>query len=232
MPYINWTEINAEKNLLVACGRIFFERIMNGLDDLDVDITHAGEILGALKSIGSEQLEEVFGVGKADKLAMRGRVPVRPTNIVMTINERQREISDQIQNLEGALQDVNVIIGSTDGHEFGKEIVKSILLQAGANVFDLGKSVPVQDILDTMIESESRFIVMSSFNGIALSFAREMLEGLEKSGMDAHLIMGGLLNENKDGSDLAVDVSDDLRALGVSCDNNAEGLVDTIRAFL
>ena len=110
--------------------------------------------------------------------------------------------------------------------------MKSILLQAGANVFDLGKSVPVQDILDTMIESESRFIVMSSFNGIALSFAREMLEGLEKSGMDAHLIMGGLLNENKDGSDLAVDVSDDLRALGVSCDNNAEGLVDTIRAFL
>ncbi|WP_195540003.1 cobalamin-dependent protein [Eubacterium maltosivorans] len=231
-PYINWTEINAEKNLLVACGRIFFERIMNGLDDLDVDITHAGEILGALKSIGSEQLEEVFGVGKADKLAMRGRIPVRPTNIVMTINERQREISEQIQNLEGALQDVNVIIGSTDGHEFGKEIVKSILLQAGANVFDLGKSVPVQDILDTMIESESRFVVMSSFNGIALSFAREMLEGLEKSGMDAHLIMGGLLNENKDGSDLAVDVSDDLRALGVSCDNNAEGLVDTIRAFL
>ncbi|MCQ4823090.1 hypothetical protein, partial [Eubacterium callanderi] len=54
-------KILGRKNRLVACGRIFFERIMNGLDDLDVDITHAGEILGALKSIGSEQLEEVFG---------------------------------------------------------------------------------------------------------------------------------------------------------------------------
>mgnify|MGYP006924231398 CR=1 FL=1 len=56
--------------------------------------------MGALKSIGSEQLEEVFGVGKADKLAMRGRVPVRPTNIVMTINERQREISDRSRILK------------------------------------------------------------------------------------------------------------------------------------
>jgi len=43
--------------------------------------------------------------------------------------------------------------------------------------------------------------------------------------------MGGLINENMDGSDLPVDVTEQVRALGVNCDNKAEDLVKNILAI-
>lgn len=229
--YINWDKIEADKNILVTCGRIFYERVLNGLDDLGVDLQHPGEILGALKAIGPEQLEEKFGVGQADKYAMRHRIPVRPTDIVSTINKKQSDISDKIENISDSLKGYNVIVGSTDVHEFGKEIVKNVLLRANANVFDLGSSVPVSEIVDTVVETESTVVLISTFNGIALSFAKELQAALDKNDLKVHIIMGGLLNENKDGSDLPVDVTEDLRKLGVNSDNNAENLINIIKSY-
>lgn len=229
--YINWDKIEADKNILVTCGRIFYERVLNGLDDLGVDLQHPGEILGALKAIGPEQLEEKFGVGQADKYAMRHRIPVRPTDIVSTINKKQSDISDKIENISDSLKGYNVIVGSTDVHEFGKEIVKNVLLRANANVFDLGSSVPVSEIVDTVVETESSVVLISTFNGIALSFAKELQAALDKNDLKVHIIMGGLLNENKDGSDLPVDVTEDLRKLGVNSENNAENLINIIKSY-
>lgn len=226
--YIDWKQIEAEKNLLVACGNIFFERVMNGLDDLGIDTNHAGEVLAALKAIGPRQLEEKFGVGKSDKLAMRGRIPVYPTNIVRTINNKQDKICNKLIDLENSLNDINIIVGSTDVHEFGKEIVKGVLLRAGANIFDLGSNVTVQEIIDTVVETECNTIAISTFNGIALSYSKELLDSLRENDLNCHIIMGGLLNENMDGSDLPVDVSNQLKELGINCDNNVETLVKTI----
>lgn len=229
--YINWIQIEADKNLLVACGKIFFERVMNGLSDLGVDIEHPGEILGALKAIGPEQLEENFGVGQADKYAMRHRIPVRPADIVSTIQNKQNIISKKIKNIDESLSGCRVIVGSTDVHEFGKEIVKNILLKAGATVFDLGASVPVSEIVDTVIESGSNVVTLSTFNGIALSFAKELLEAFKEKNLQVHLIMGGLLNEVKDEQGLPEDVTEELTSLGVNCDNKVELLIDTIRSY-
>lgn len=231
-PFINWEKVEAEKNILVACGKIFFERVLNGLDDLGIDITHAGEVFGALKAIGAEQLEEHFGVGQADKQAMRGRWPVRPTNIVATIMKKQDDVCAKVKVpvLEGCLDGHRVIVASTDVHEFGKEIVKNVMLKAGATIFDLGSNVPTTEILETMIETESRHIVISTFNGIALSYAQELVKGLRERNLSATIVMGGLLNENLEGSELPVDVTKQLKELGVQCDNVAENLVEVLLA--
>lgn len=227
-PFLNWEKIDAETEILVACGRIFFERMMNGLYDLNVDITHPGEMFAALKYIGPEQLETHFGVGASDKTAMRGRVPVRPTDIVKTIEQKRKNVFSKLNNIEHRLEGKRVIVGSTDIHDYGKEIVKNILLQAGATVFDLGTYVTPQEIMDTVIETESKAVLISTYNGIALSYAKEVVEGFQKQGLDAQLILGGLINENQDGGNLAVDVTDAVRALGVNCDNDAAGLVDAV----
>lgn len=230
-PYINWSKISSEKDILVTCGRIFFERIMNGLDDLDVDITHPGEILAALKAIGPAQLEKNFGVGQSDKQAMRGRIPVRPTNIVSTIQHKQEHIEHHIAHLSNSLKGYNVIVGATDVHEFGKEIIKNILLKANANVYDLGSSVPVQEVVDTMKETECSTVIISTYNGIALSYARELLAAAHKKNLVIHLAMGGLLNEVKEGDQLPIDVKNELVKLGVNCDNDAENTVQLVKSF-
>lgn len=231
--YVDIKMIESEADVLVACGNVFFERVLNGLDDQHIDIEHPGEVLAALKAIGAAQLEENFGVGKKDKDAMRGRVPVRPTSIVQEISKKQDRIMGGISGLdEEPLKGVNVIIGSTDVHEFGKEICGNVLTKAGANVFDLGTNVAVEVLGDTVIETESQAVLISTYNGIAYSFADAMVKQFKEKNIDVPIIMGGVLNEPMDGSDLPVDVADKLEAMGINVDNDINKIVSYLKTSL
>lgn len=231
--YINWEKVNADAEKLVVGANQFFERVMNALDDLGVDINHGGEIVSVLKAIGPEQLEIAFGAGRKDEEAMRTRVPVMPTSIVQTINKIQDEALAK-QNFEGdgPLSGVAVVVGSTDVHEFGKEVIRNYLRKAGAKVFDLGVSVSIGEIADTLVETGSKVLCMSTYNGMAYSFAKDLMEELKRTGMeDTHVLMGGRLNEAMDGSDVPIDVTDKLTAMGVNADNNLDTIVETIASF-
>lgn len=231
--YINWEKVNADAEKLVVGANQFFERVMNALDDLGVDINHGGEIVSVLKAIGPEQLEIAFGAGRKDEEAMRTRVPVMPTSIVQTINKIQDEaLAKQSFEGDGPLSGVAVVVGSTDVHEFGKEVIRNYLRKAGAKVFDLGVSVSIGEIADTLVETGSKVLCMSTYNGMAYSFAKDLMEGLKRTGMeDTHVLMGGRLNEAMDGSDVPIDVTDKLTAMGVNADNNLDTIVETIASF-
>ena len=229
-PYMNWSAMEAERDVLVACGRVFFERVMNGLYDLGVDVAHPGQVFAALKAIGPEQLEAVFGVGRREKDALRGRDPVRPTDMIRNLRDRQKRLFRSVGKVEGALEGLPVVVASTDIHDYGKELVKSLCAKAGANVFDLGTYVTPAEIVENLLETESRAVAVSTYNGIALSFARELTAALANAGLeDVLVIMGGLLNENLDGCQLAEDVTGQLRALGINADNRMEGIVPAVR---
>ena len=227
--YIDWDKVNSDAEILVTGANMFFERVMTALDDLGVDIEHAGEIVSVLKAIGPEQLEIAFGAGRKDKDAMRGRVPVMPTSIVQTINKIQDDALVK-QNFDKApLAGVNVVVGSTDVHEFGKEVIRNYLRKAGAKVFDLGVSVSISEIADTLIETGSTIVCMSTYNGMAYSFARDLIKSLQTAELgDTHILMGGRLNEAMDGSDVPIDVTDKLKKMGVNADNDIDTIVDTI----
>lgn len=228
--YIDFDRIEAQAHTLVVAGNIFFERVINALDDLGVDITHAGQVMSVLKAIGPEQLEINFGAGKKDANAMRSRIPVWPTNIVRKINDIGDELIDGVEGLEKKpLQGVNIVMGSTDIHIFGKEVIKRILREAGANIFDLDQSVATQDLVDTAIETESRVMCVSTHNGLAYSYAKDLSDKLKEKGLDdVFVIMGGLMNEALPGKDLPEDVSEMVGKLGFNIDNNAEKIVDVI----
>ena len=139
----------------------------------------------------------------------------------------------QIDGLKDSLKSVKVVMGTTDAHEFGKQLVKEILLGAGATVFDLGTTVSTDELCDAVIETESRIICVSTYNGIGLSYGKELLAKLEKRDLkDVHIIMGGLLNENIDGKELPEDISDQLREIGINADNKAEDMVKIIKSYL
>lgn len=231
--YMDYEKIQSEADILVTCGNVFFERVLNGLDSMHIDINHAGEVLAALKAIGVDQLETNFGVGLKKENVMRGRVPVRPTSIIQIINLQQEDVMAKITNLEEKpLTGVNIVIGATDVHEFGKELCKNVLSSAGANVFDLGATISIDELADTVIETESKVAVISTYNGIALSFARDMLKKFEEEHIEIPVIMGGRLNENMEGSELPVDVSEQIAGYGINVDNDASTMVAHIQNIL
>ncbi|MCD7953092.1 MAG: cobalamin-dependent protein [Synergistaceae bacterium] len=124
-----------------------------------------------------------------------------------------------------------MLVGSTDIHDYGKEIVKAILTKAGAAVFDLGNYVTPEEVVDTLIETEAKAVALSTYNGIALSYAKELTEKMLESGTEATLILGGQLNENMEGGSLAVDVTEELRALGVNCDNDMDKIISVVKSI-
>lgn len=227
-PYINWAKVDAETDVYLTAGNLFFERMMNGLDDLGIDVEHAGEVMAALKAIGPKQLEDKFGVGHRERDGLRERVAVRPTDMTKNLNDKKKTALGNIGDVSKKLEGMKVIVGATDIHDYGKEIVKTIVAKAGAIVFDLGNYVTPDEIIETVIETEAKAVVIGTYNGIALSYAKEVVTKLDKAGLDAKLVMGGLLNENLNGKSLAEDVSDRVRALGVNCDNNIDLTVDII----
>ena len=228
-PFINWERVNAERDLYIFCGKIFFERMMNALDDLGVDINHPGEIFTALKAIGPRQLEDNFGAG--ERTASGERLPVRPTDMIKNLNSKKDQALARFGEIEAELSGEKVLVGSTDIHDYDKEIVKAILTKAGAAVFDLGNYVTPEEVVDTLIETEAKAVALSTYNGIALSYAKELTEKMRESGTEATLILGGQLNENMEGGSLAVDVTEELRALGVNCDNDMDKIISVVKSI-
>ena len=230
----NWDFINSEAELLVVGANVFFDKVINALDDLGVDVTHAGEVAAVLKAIGPKQLEIAFGAGASDKYAMRGRRPIRPTSIVKTITSIQDTAFKNMKYKENEepLEGVNIVLGSTDVHEFGMEVVGNVLRKAGANVFSLGTAVAIEQIPDTLIEAGSDILIMSTYNGIAYSYGKDLIECLEKNNLsNIHIMMGGRLNEPINGSDVPIDVSDKLNEMGINTDNDIDTLIETILTY-
>ena len=232
--YIDWDKVNADAEILVTGGNVFFERVMNALDDMGVDLKHAGEIAAVLKAIGPAQLEEAFGSGKRDKNAMRGRIPVKPTSIVQTTTKIEDDAiaKQSFAAGNGPLAGITAVVDSTDVHEFGKEVIRNYLRKAGAQVFDLGTSVAISEIVDNLIETGSKVLCMSTYNGMAYSFARDLLKALKENGLeDTHVLMGGRLNEAMDGSDVPIDVTDKLTAMGINTDNDIDTIAQVIASY-
>ena len=209
-------------------------RIPEPQEIIDAHLKHAGEIAAVLKAIGPAQLEEAFGSGKRDKNAMRGRIPVKPTSIVQTITKIEDDAiaKQSFAAGNGPLAGITAVVDSTDVHEFGKEVIRNYLRKAGAQVFDLGTSVAISEIVDNLIETGSKVLCMSTYNSMAYSFARDLLKALKENGLeDSHVLMGGRLNEAMDGSDVPIDVTDKLTAMGINTDNDIDTIAQVIASY-
>lgn len=229
VPFINWDRILEEKEKLLAGGRVFFERILNALDEVGIDIHNSAELLLALKRTGAAILEEYFGAGEKDDSTVRKRVPILPTDILKAMSQQQRALLGKIRDEGQSLSGVKVVAASTDVHEFGKQLVAFVLREAGAEVYDIGTGVDPKEVVKTTIETGSQFIAISTYSGIALSYARKLLGSLESHNLAMPIFMGGLLKENQKGDVLAVDVRKQLKGLGIICCSSADQILQEIK---
>ena len=127
---------------------------------------------------------------------------------------------------EQPLKGIKVVMGTTDVHEFGKEICKSIVQKAGATVVDMGATVAPAQLIAPMLETESHILLVSTYNGIAYSFGKELVKKLDELDIHVPIVMGGRLNEPMEGSHLPVDVSDRLAEMKINVDNDIDKIVN------
>jgi methylmalonyl-CoA mutase cobalamin-binding domain/chain len=232
-PAIDWGAIEAMRDRLIRGGADFFGAAINGLSDAGIDIRDPAQMLLVLKRLGATRCEELFGAGEADEAFPRGRRPIVQTDLVKnTIAERDRLLCElRGRERHHALEGMKVIVTSTDVHEFAEFLLASALAAVGVDVIDFGINRDPEDIVKAVIETDADAVVVTTHNGVARSFGERLvgeLGGTSSRGIP--VFMGGVLNEDIDGSEIPIDVRADLNATGIETPGTIEALVEALIA--
>ncbi|HWO84568.1 MAG TPA: cobalamin-dependent protein [Solirubrobacterales bacterium] len=230
-PVVDWAQIEAMRDRLVRGGRAFFDAAIKGLDAAGIDVRDPAQLLLVLKRLGSTRCEELFGAGEPDPEFPRGRRPVLETDLVRgTMEERERLLVElQGRREEEAIRGMKVLVTSTDVHEFAEFLLASTLAAVGAEVIDFGINRDPEDIVKAVIETDADAVVITTHNGVARSFGRRLMEDLRGTGSaGVPVFMGGVLNEDVEGSEIPIDVRADLNETGIETPGTIDGLVDAL----
>jgi methylmalonyl-CoA mutase cobalamin-binding domain/chain len=230
-PVVDWAQIEAIRDRLVLGGRRFFDAVIHGLAGAGIDVRDPAQMLLVIKRLGSERCEELFGAGDPDPGFPRGRRPVLETDLVKsTMEERERllvELSGRRK--EEAIRGMKVLVTSSDVHEFAEFLLASTLTAVGSEVIDFGVNRDPEDIVKAVIETDADAVVISTHNGVARSYGRHLMRELEAAGApEVAVFMGGVLNEDVDGSEIPIDVSADLNAAGIGTPGTIDRLVEAL----
>lgn len=228
-PYVNWAKVEEDKQRLLQGADVVYGNIMKGLADMGIDMKNPAEIMITCKKLGPEYLERSFGLGEPSEEYANGRKPIWPTDMVRSLEKIQNQCFRNFNPDKSDLAGLKVILCATDIHEFGKVVVGNVLRRANARIFDIGRDASPGEAAEMALETDSHVILVSSYNGIARTFAKALLRQMEDLGVEAEIFMGGLLNENDEGGNIPVDVTEELKAMGVHCVKEAESLPAEIK---
>lgn len=96
----------------------------------------------------------------------------------------------------GGLESISkgkIILATVKGdvHDIGKNIVKVVLENYGYQVFDLGKDVPVETVVETAIKEQVCLIGLSALMTTTLKSMEETIQALHESGHECKIMVGG-----------------------------------------
>jgi hypothetical protein len=124
-------------------------------------------------------------------------------------------------------------VASSDVHEHGKNLIEHLLTSLGVEAVDGGTSVDPDDLVEIALARGCDVIAISTYNGIALRFASEVLGALERAGRSIPVCIGGRLNQIPDDSNsgLPVDVTREISVLGALPCETPERMVLELEAL-
>lgn len=230
---IDWRHIEDLRDRLVSGGRHFFNSALSSMKEMGVDTQDPARVLLIMKRLGAAKCEEMFAPGERDDSYLRGKKPVLETDLVRETNLKRDALLREMKAMtdDGSIRGLKVLVASTDVHEFAKFLLTSTFEALDARVIDCGINRDPEDIVKVAAETAPDVIVLTTHNGVARSFATRLMGELRDQRLHAPVFMGGVLNEDVEGSDIPVDVRADLVRLGVQVPLSLDGLVEAVRAI-
>lgn len=157
--------LNSDREKAVAVAR---RALSEGLDPV--------EVLSEGFSVGIRKVGDLFG---------RGEVFLPE---LMTAAEAMKEASavlEQAMEDSSAQKKGRMLIATVEGdvHDIGKGIVISLLKTQGIEVFDLGRDVPVDTIIEKAVELDVDIIGTSALLTTTLSEQKKLEDELRRRGL-------------------------------------------------
>ncbi len=211
---------------MVEMGKRICEDALAGLADAGVDIHNPLELLYVLRRLGPVEFERHFGAGDLNEDTGR-RQPLAPTDMCahsLAIIEEHLPFFTTAR-IRGLMEGRRLLLASTDVHQHALFVLEALLRQAGAAVVSLGPEQNAADVAEGAAEHGVEAILLSTHNGMALEYARQLQAELNRRCVDAPVLMGGVLNQKMAGQALPADVTADLKRLGIHTGALADGSV-------
>lgn len=215
VDFFDWTRLEAIRDRLLDDGRQFFERLIDGLGSMGVDLRDPLQLLLAVRRLGAGQIESQFGSAPSGDHGDHD-TPLFPTDTFQDFVSEKLAVAERLAGR--TLRDPGrhqVVLASTDVHEFGMLIVAEALSALDVEPILAGTGVDPDELSDLALEAGASAVLVSTHNGMALTYAQQLLRELEARELDILVLFGGRLNQDFEGSETPLDVRDDLRALGV-----------------
>lgn len=215
-PYFDFTQAQIFAKNIVSKGKIVFNNALDGFLQAGVNIKDPVELLFVLKKLGPSVFEEMFGAGTLNENFIRNREPIVKTDIFKQSKksiEKHRKLFQSKENITH-LKDRRLVIASSDVHEHAIMILSQLCREAGAQIFYLGAEKNPDELAAFAVSQKADGILLSTHNGMALEYAKDLRIQLDNHECRIPVIMGGVLNQKMDNCELPVDVSSNLKKLG------------------
>jgi methylmalonyl-CoA mutase cobalamin-binding subunit len=225
MPHMNFGASYDFCQKVVSAGKSVFKKALDGFKAAGVDIHDPIQMLYLLKHLGPAVFEEMFGAGEIDQTHIRGRDPVVTTDVFEMSNRcinENRHIFLQ-PTIKNRLKDHSMLIASTDVHEHAILVIHQLLSEAGVEMINLGAEKDPEKVASEACKHKVDAILISTHNGMALEYARRLKTELQKYKATIPVVMGGILNQKFEDKVLPVDVTDNLKEIGVYACARLEG---------
>lgn len=231
METLNWPLIEALRDRLLQGGRQFFENLLQGLEELGVDIGDPLQLLISVRRLGAPAIENRYGVGDRPLRDSELYQPEVPTDTFLDFVERSNQIRTHLagQTAPGSAH-LKLVVGSTDIHEYALFLLIEALKTLDVHAVIAGTSVDPDEFADLALEARANAVLVTTHNGMALTYAKALREAFAQRDLDIPIAMGGTLNQDMDDEPAPVDVTEALQDLGIRVCTQVTDILSIIRA--
>jgi methylmalonyl-CoA mutase cobalamin-binding subunit len=228
---INWEQLFAQRDQLIEQGNRFYDNIMNGLESAGIDITDPLQMIVAVRRLGPRGVEREFGVGTpTEDPAFDGYEPVVPTDVLQDFLAEREKLRSKSRPTDWTLnRSHKAFIGSSDVHELGMRLVIDTVENLGIKPVVGTVGIDPDEVAEIAQNEEATVLLISTHNGMALSYAEKLMVELKARNLSPQVIIGGRLNQDVKGEDMPVDVTEELKKLGIDVCNDLADLASIIQ---
>jgi len=214
-PHFDFTASKNFARSVCTKGKRIYANALAFFADCGVDTRDAVQMLYVLKKIGPRAFEEELNPGAGRKTTEDAPIP----NDIFTRTLEQVELwrpSYESAETRAKLSGIKVLAASTDVHEHGLLLISRLLGAAGADVVNIGAERNPDEVVSEAAKCGAEMIFVSTHNGMALEYSRNLLDEMEEEDYKVPVCMGGVLNQNTEEGTTPVDVSDRLEEMGIA----------------
>jgi len=219
-PHVDFSAAEAFAATVCRQGRQIYGNALAGLSDMGVDIGNPLQMLFVLKKMGVQRFEQLFSTD----LDVAQSPVTDMYSMAQDVVDAHRSVFSE-ESFRARIKGKSFMVASSDVHEHAAGALAQLLSEAGASVVYLGAEQNPDDLIAALQANPVDALLLSTHNGMALEYARQLKQLLETASLTLPVIMGGVLNQKTAGHSLPLPVIDELKALGMHPAIGLPGLV-------